>query len=229
MTKVQNPIIGRAKGSAGGMTFSKNYDKNVMRAKAFEVNNPNTQAQQTQRGFFAEVQGIIAGVTEDQLRSLFGQKPKSMSRRNMLSKQVAAASTIDGTIKSVDFDELEAIGNGVKCDAALYTTDSVQAGAYQLEETNETLGVPTDADPNLIIIVFNHTKKTISVINTEMQISDNTFNPVQNGIAVGDKISYYPTVDTKGGNVYLRGFGSFIIKTRAEKSGRKIQKNAPQS
>ena len=50
MTKVQNPIIGRAKGSAGGMTFSKNYDKNVMRAKAFEVNNPNTQAQQTQRG-----------------------------------------------------------------------------------------------------------------------------------------------------------------------------------
>ncbi|MCF6181213.1 HU family DNA-binding protein [Lutibacter sp.] len=29
----------------------------------------------------------------------------------------------------------------------------------------------------------------------------------------------------KGTNVYLRGFGSFIIKTRAEKTGRNISKN----
>ena len=29
----------------------------------------------------------------------------------------------------------------------------------------------------------------------------------------------------KGENVYLRGFGSFIIKTRAEKKGRNISKN----
>ncbi len=28
-----------------------------------------------------------------------------------------------------------------------------------------------------------------------------------------------------GANVYLRGFGSFIIKTRAEKTGRNISKN----
>ena len=29
----------------------------------------------------------------------------------------------------------------------------------------------------------------------------------------------------KGENVYLRGFGSFIIKTRAEKTGRNISQN----
>ena len=29
----------------------------------------------------------------------------------------------------------------------------------------------------------------------------------------------------KGDNVYLRGFGSFIIKPRAEKTGRNISKN----
>lgn len=29
----------------------------------------------------------------------------------------------------------------------------------------------------------------------------------------------------RGENVYLRGFGSFIIKTRAEKTGRNISKN----
>lgn len=29
----------------------------------------------------------------------------------------------------------------------------------------------------------------------------------------------------KGNNVYLRGFGSFIIKTRAEKTGRNMSQN----
>lgn len=33
------------------------------------------------------------------------------------------------------------------------------------------------------------------------------------------------TALTSGENVYLRGFGSFIIKTRAEKTGRNISKN----
>jgi DNA-binding protein HU-beta len=30
---------------------------------------------------------------------------------------------------------------------------------------------------------------------------------------------------SQGDNVYLRGFGSFIVKTRAEKTGRNISKN----
>ena len=30
---------------------------------------------------------------------------------------------------------------------------------------------------------------------------------------------------TEGKNVYLRGFGSFIVKERAEKTGRNISKN----
>lgn len=30
---------------------------------------------------------------------------------------------------------------------------------------------------------------------------------------------------TKGENVYLRGFGSFIVKKRAQKTGRNISKN----
>ncbi len=52
------------------------------------------------------------------------------------------------------------------------------------------------------------------------------------GIEKGDVLA---TVETfmeevkdsleNGNNVYLRGFGSFIVKTRAEKTGRNISKN----
>jgi len=42
------------------------------------------------------------------------------------------------------------------------------------------------------------------------------------GIEKGD---VQATVESFMDNVYLRGFGSFIIKTRAEKTGRNISKN----
>ena len=50
-----------------------------------------------------------------------------------------------------------------------------------------------------------------------------------------EKSSVQATVETfmtevkdsleSGDNVYLRGFGSFVVKTRAEKTGRNISKN----
>lgn len=35
------------------------------------------------------------------------------------------------------------------------------------------------------------------------------------------------TAMSKGNNVYLRGFGSFVVKKRAEKTGRNISRNTP--
>jgi DNA-binding protein HU-beta len=47
----------------------------------------------------------------------------------------------------------------------------------------------------------------------EVQATVETFmDEVKNSLEAGD-------------NVYLRGFGSFIVKTRAEKTGRNISKN----
>lgn len=48
-------------------------------------------------------------------------------------------------------------------------------------------------------------------------------NEVQN--AVEAFMTSIKTSLVKGQNVYLRGFGSFIVKERAEKTGRNISKN----
>ncbi len=42
---------------------------------------------------------------------------------------------------------------------------------------------------------------------------------------VEDLMKEVKTSLEKGENVYLRGFGSFTVKTRAEKTGRNISKN----
>ena len=213
--KGQFPWIGRSRGSAGGMTTCKNNDKNVMRAKAFEVTNPKTAAQVMQRNFFKQVQDVCASVTEEQLRSLFGIKPKTMTRHNALSKQIAAAYTIEDGVKSVDFSKLLAIGNGEKVNTPLVefingtSTDSTPI-------TQTMLNVAENKDPNLIIVAFDSTNQRISIIQTENYPSDVvttasivlSFLPSFNGFA-------YLTCDSKGQDVLERDFGSFTIKTRA--------------
>ena len=53
MAIVQIPLLGRARRSAGEMTFTKWKDKNVLKNKASQVSNPNTVNQQMRRAMFA--------------------------------------------------------------------------------------------------------------------------------------------------------------------------------
>ena len=43
--------------------------------------------------------------------------------------------------------------------------------------------------------------------------------------SIGNNIEEVKNSLSEGENVYLRGFGSFIVKKRAEKTGRNISKN----
>ena len=213
--KTQNPWMGRVRGSAGNMTGCKVYDKNVLRAKAFEVSNPDTAAQQTQRSFFKDVAAIVATVSEEELRSLFGIKPKGMSRRNALSKQVAAAYSVEGSEKTVDFSKLEAIGNGAKVTSPIC---EVVSGATedQTEITPSLLGSNADASTNLILVFFNTDKNAIEIFNTNMLAGDglNTCDVVTAVTSTNNGFAYV-TCATDGRDVSSLPLGSFTIKTRS--------------
>ena len=132
--KVQSPWMGRVKGSAGQMTGAKVYDKNVLRAKAFEVNNPKTAAQTTNRNFFTEVSALCADFSEEVLRALFPQKPKTMSRRNAITKQIAAYNEVVGGAKVIDFAAIDTLGNSARLDfGTTIVTNSVSAMTVALD------------------------------------------------------------------------------------------------
>lgn len=221
MTKVQNPIIGRAKGSAGGMTFSKNYSKNVMRAKAFEVSNPNTQAQQTQRGFFAELQEIVASFTPDQIRFLFPNKPKSMSRRNALSKQVAESNTIVGTTKSVDFADIITLGNAPTMDFGT-TTVAKTAEAISVTLDSSVANNAELEDYDFVAVLVNDTKKQMVLQSTNSRVGDNNYlTSYPNGWLQTDTIHAIPLItNSKDGKIALVGFGTLGVQERPARKGR---------
>lgn len=217
--KVQNPIIGRARGSAGGMTFCKNYDKNVARAKAFEVSNPNTPAQQNQRNFFKEVSTFTAMVSEEVMRALFPSKPKAMSRRNALSKQIAEDNkTVEGQ-KVIDYKNIDTLGNASTMDFG-ETTCVNTAGTIAVGLDAAVKALTQYADNYMMCAVINETQGDIYFPDTNANVQTGTlsFAAPSNWLTT-DSIHAIPFIasEKKGSKVALVGFGTLAVTRRSAK------------
>ena len=229
MGKIKQGILGGFKGKVGTVIGSSWNGISYMRGQAQSVRNANTPAQQMQRGFFKDLQALASQLSDEQLQSLFPTVNRGMTRRNMLTRQLAAAAAVTDGVKAVDLSLLEGIGNGERIDSPMLETviteldDQLTIGAEV--SSAEAIGKPAEA--NFIAVAYNVTKHKIGIFNSN--VTDPSMGvdiPVGNWGERGDSVRFYLTYAAEGENVYLRGFGSFIIKTRPEKKGRNINKPA---
>lgn len=110
MSKIQNPIIGRAKGQAGGMVFSTLYGSNVMRAKPFQYRDKNSTSQQEFRSLFRYAVNFAAKL-KFYAADLFETPPAKMSPYSKLISQIRPAFTLSGSAVAFDPDTMQ-IGQG---------------------------------------------------------------------------------------------------------------------
>jgi hypothetical protein len=228
MGKIKQGILGGFKGKVGTVIGASWNGIAYMRGLAQSVKNPKTAAQLQQRAYFKDLQGLVGQLTDEQLQSLFPTVMRGMTRRNMLTRQLAAAAAVVDDVKSVDLSLMEGIGNGERIDSpmleSLVSEIDGSLAIYAEAAAAEAIGKPAEA--NFIAVAYNVTKRKIGVFNTD--VTDPSLGvsvPVGNWAEEGDSVRFYLTYAASGENVYLRGFGSFIIKTRAEKVGRKINKS----
>lgn len=209
--KIQSPWMGRIRGSAGQMTGCKVYDKNVLRAKAFEVTNPNTAAQQVQREFFASLTALCSDFSDELLRTLFPAKPKTMSRRNAITKQIAASNTMTGGEKVIDFAAIDTLGNASVMDFGL-TSATISNGKLTVTLSQTVTANTIYADNYFFFIAINETKKEIvapaqfnTVDNAEIEMT------APNGWLSTDSIHAIPFIT--GTKTAPSGFGTMgVIK-----------------
>lgn len=156
MAIIQNPVIGRARKQAGGMVFSKMYDKNVMRAKPASVTPSNTVAQQGQRAFITKLTGLAKGFTPDDLIRLYPSKPASRSRYSELQKQLSAGRTVTGAVASIDFTKVPVLGNGidVPIEEPIFT---LQPTVIEVEWGSTEVPPQLNATDKAFCVVFNTT------------------------------------------------------------------------
>lgn len=210
------------KGSAGSMTGCKVYDKNVMRAKAFEVSNPKTQAQQTERGFFAQLISAVATLSDAQLRTLYPQKPKTKSRRNMLSTQLSSAFSVDGKTKSLDFANVQQFGNGAQSLCPLLKMDEhFSNGSFLL---NPAWAPNFVADQtSFVLVVFHGASGAISMYDIPPVDPERPEEPEPVEVPeypVPDPMDYgvcLPTLDGKDHSG--DAFGTFAVMSMHKRGG----------
>ena len=227
MGKIKQGILGGFRGTVGTVVGSSWNGVAYMKGKPQSVRNPRTDAQVQQREFFKEVQALVAQLTDEQLASLFPSVTRGMTRRNMLTRQISACADYTDDVKTFDLALLEGIGNGERIDSpmleSLVSEIDGSLAIYAEEAAAEAVGKPEGA--NFIAVAYNITQKKVAVFNTDVTApGEGVTIPVGSWAEEGDSVRFYLTYAAKGENVYLRGFGSFIIKTRAEKVGRKIGK-----
>lgn len=154
MAIIQNPVIGRARKQAGGMVFSKMYDKNVMRSKPAQVTPSNTTKQQGQRNFIALLTAYTKGLTPDNLISLYPNKPAQRSRYSEFQKQLAFGRDVSETSANVDFAVIPSIGNGpdpVFRDLVLSKSSTDVAIEWAYDATNPFFS----SDSKMSALIFN--------------------------------------------------------------------------
>ena len=214
--KVQNPIIGRAKGSAGGMTFTKVYDKNVARAKAFEVSNPKTSAQVNNRQFFSAVTSVCTDISEEDLRALYPMKPKTMSRRNAITKQIAAYNEIVNGSKVIDFAAIDTLGNASVMDfGETNITNGVNAITVELDPSIKAM--TQYADNYMLVVLVNETLGQIYCAPTNANIETGVLSiDYPSGWTSAHEIHPIPMMGDKkkNGDIPLVGFGTMGVQKR---------------
>lgn len=157
MAIIQNPVIGRARKQAGGMVFSKMYDKNVMRAKPASVTPSNTTAQQGQRAFITKLTGLAKGFSPDDLVRLFPNKPASRSRYSELQKQLSAGRTVSGATASIDLSKVPVLGNGIDV-AILSPTFDFDVDRLEVSWASTEPHPSLNQTDKAFFVVFNLTK-----------------------------------------------------------------------
>ena len=204
--------MGRIKGSAGQMTGCKVYDKNVLRAKAFEVSNPNTPAQQTQRKFFADLTALCSDFSDELLRTLFPQKPKTMSRRNAITKQIAVCNTMSGSDKVIDYSAIDTLGNASVMDFGT-TLVSFESSLLNVSLSDQVSQIASYANNYFFVAIINATKKEMIVPATFETVSAGGFSiDMPSGWLSADSIHAIPFItDAK---TEPTGFGTMSVTKR---------------
>lgn len=114
MAIVQNPIIGTAKKSAGGMVFSRSLDQNVIRAKPITYSDRKSDAQLMQRNKMKAAGGLTKADSKKALDVLYVKRPTKQTRFSRYMQQILLAITgiLVAPFATFDWSKVPTLGNG---------------------------------------------------------------------------------------------------------------------
>ena len=226
MGKIKQGILGGFKGKVGTVIGASWNGIAYMKGLPQSIKNPKTEAQQAQRAFFAEVQDLVGQLTLEQLKFLFPNSAKGMSRRNALVQQLSAEAIADENGKHVDLASIVTLGNAPTADlpSVAVTADTMEGSPVlkmQWDTDNDWRNQHTDEYPT--IFVANVTKKKIFLVNSTAVVGasgEASFTvPLAAFGESADEFSGFML--STGSKVVLVGFGTLGVINRPARPPKK--------
>jgi hypothetical protein len=223
MGKIKQGILGGFRGKVGTVVGSYwngiFYMKGLPQSKRKGGKSGN---QKMQQGYFKELVTLSMSLSNEDLKFIYPNKPKGMSRRNLLVKQLAELAAFVGKSKTVDLDSLSTLGNAP---TTALPAVAVAVNRDDLQISWEAVTYYRDQHPDdyPVILVANATQQRLFLIGSSVPLRASG----KQSFAVGlkpygkerDEFSGFMLVTSQGRSKV--GFGTLSVTKRPEKPPKK--------
>ena len=163
MGKIKQGILGGFSGKVGTVVGSYWNGIFYMKGLPQSYKKGRSSSQKMQQGYFKELVTLSMSLSNEDLEFIYPKKPKGMTRRNLLVKQLASYAAVLDKSKTVDLDSLTTLGNAPMTDLPAV---SVNANRSDLQISWEAVTYYRDQHPEdyPVILVANITQQQLFLI-----------------------------------------------------------------
>ena len=163
MGKIKQGILGGFSGKVGTVVGSYWNGIFYMKGLPQSYKKGRSSSQKMQQGYFKELVTLSMSLSNEDLEFIYPKKPKGMTRRNLLVKQLASYAAVVDESKTVDLDSLTTLGNSPTTDLPAVTVNANRSD-LQISWDGVTYYRDQHPDDYPVILVANITQQQLFLI-----------------------------------------------------------------
>ncbi|MBQ4398906.1 MAG: hypothetical protein II829_04900 [Bacteroidales bacterium] len=169
MGKIKQGILGGFRGKVGTVVGS--YWNGIFYMKGLPQSNKKDRsgAKAMRQGYFKELVALSMSLSNEDLEFIYPRKPKGMTRRNLLVKQLASYAVLVDKSKTVDLDSMTTLGNAPVTDLPAVTVAYGREG-LKISWDGVTYYREQHPDDYPVICVANITQQRLFLIASSVPL-----------------------------------------------------------